>query len=183
MRTKIIIVSAPSGTGKNTIINRLIGERSDLAHSVSTTTRKPRDGELHGRDYYFMSKTKFAKMIEDDDFLEHAQVLNNYYGTSKAEIQRIQGMDRIPILDIDVQGLLKIKEKNLDICTVFIMPPSLSELRHRLTQRGTEDMEEIARRLELAKSEIARKDEYDHVLINDRLDHVLSSFHNIINSL
>ena len=120
---KFIVVSAPSGTGKNTIINRLIAERTDLAHSVSTTTRSPREGEQHGREYYFMGqKTKFLSMVENDEFVEHAQILENFYGTSKAEIERIQSQGRIPILDIDVQGMLKMKANNIPMCSVFIMP-------------------------------------------------------------
>ena len=180
---KFIVVSAPSGTGKNTIINRLIAERTDLAHSVSTTTRSPREGERHGKEYYFMAKPKFLGMVENDEFVEHAQILENFYGTSKAEIERIQSQGRIPILDIDVQGMLKMKANNIPMCSVFIMPPSLSELRHRLNQRGTEEMEEIARRLELAKKEIEQKHHYDFNLVNDRLDKVLQSFHQIIDEL
>ncbi len=165
----LVVVSAPSGTGKDTILSELLKRRRDLKYSVSTTTRKPRRGEVNGKDYYFCEHAEFKKEIKSESFLEYAKILDNYYGTTKREITRIQEEQCIPILNIDIQGFLKIKDSIPKVLSFFIMPPSLEELRNRLITRGTENKKQIQRRLELAENEIKYKKYYRYSIINDDL--------------
>lgn len=165
---ELFILSAPSGAGKTTLIRGLLAEVGDgsIHFSVSHTTRDPRHGEVDGRDYHFISEKRFRQMIAEDEFLEWAQVHSNYYGTSKAEVlQRLENGQDV-ILDIDVQGAERLSHQFPEAHTVFILPPSMGELRKRLLERGLDGTGEVERRLDVSLWEIRRYTEYDYVIIN-----------------
>ena len=170
---KLIIISAPSGTGKSTIIGKLIKDASlKLEFSVSATTRSPRAGEVNGKDYYFLSVDDFKKGIENDEFAEYQEVYpGRFYGTLKKEIQRINADGRNVILDIDVLGGINVKKMYGDkALSIFIMPPSLQTLRQRLLSRGTDNIEEIEKRLSKAEYEMSFAKEFDKCVTNDILE-------------
>lgn len=180
----LLVISAPSGAGKNTVIDALMQKRNDLQYSISSTTRAARGKEQNGIHYYFLSKQEFERRIENNLFLEWAKVLENYYGTEKSEIARIHKEQNIPILDIDVQGALQLKEKYQEkIISVFILPPSVEELRRRLLLRGTDSIESIEKRLLLAKQELEQKHKYDFQIINDELPNAVAELDAIVNSI
>lgn len=180
----LLVISAPSGAGKNTVIDALMQKRNDLQYSISSTTRAARGKEQNGIHYYFLSKQEFERRIENNLFLEWAKVLENYYGTEKSEIARIHKEQNIPILDIDVQGALQLKEKYQEkIISVFILPPSVEELRRRLLSRGTDSIESIEKRLLLAKQELEQKHKYDFQIINDELPNAVAELNAIVNSI
>jgi len=167
----VLVLSGPSGAGKSSLIKEIENEIGDYYFSISTTTRAMRDGEKEGVDYHFVSKEEFVKDIEDDNFLEHATVHGNYYGTSLKPVRKALSEGKLVIFDIDVQGNMAIKNRLGDITTsVFITPPSLSELENRLKNRSTDTDEVIIGRLKMAKREIQRISEYDYLVINDKLD-------------
>jgi guanylate kinase len=167
---KLFIISAPSGTGKSTVIKRIMEIRKDLYFSISATTRPPRSGEEYGSSYLFVSHEEFEERIKKNDFLEHAEYVGNYYGTPKKPVmdQLMRGNDII--LDIDVVGCRQVKKAMPEAITIFIIPPSLEELEIRLRTRNTDTEEKILKRLERAKTELAEKDTYDYVVINDKID-------------
>ncbi len=179
----LIVISGPSGSGKNSLIEKLKQLRNDLEHSISTTTRAPRSNERDGINYYFISREEFEEQIRQDKFLEYAAILDYYYGTSRAEIQRILHSGKIPILDVDVQGALQIKSSGIPCRLVFIMPPSLEVLRARLEARGTESPEQIKQRMELALHEMKFRHEYDIIIVNDNLQRAVKKLNNYLNSL
>jgi guanylate kinase len=167
---QLFIISAPSGAGKTTILKQLMGELPGLAFSISHTTRAPRAGEIAGCDYYFIEREEFIRLRQNGDFLEWAEVHGNLYGTSRAAVagQLAAGID--VILDIDVQGAGQLRRQaDLRAHSVFIMPPSLAELENRLAGRGTDEPEVIRRRLANAIRELAERDLYDHLVVNDQL--------------
>ena len=166
---RLFVISGPSGTGKGTICKELIKD-DKIRLSVSMTTRNPREGEVHGVSYYFATKEEFLQKIEAGGFLEYAEVFGNYYGTPKMEVIQMleQGID--VLLEIDVQGAIQIKEVYPEAVLVFILPPSLEELRNRLSGRGTETPEVLERRLGEATKEISFVKEYDFAVINDDLE-------------
>jgi guanylate kinase len=170
-RGELFILSAPSGTGKTTLIQSLLkgglAGFGGLAFSVSHTTRKPRPGELDGRDYHFVDHATFQEMIAADAFLEWAEVHHNYYGTSLAEVfpRLEQGID--VLMDIDVQGAERVVARYPEAHSIFIMPPSYEDLERRLSQRALDDPQQIARRLAVSLWEIKRYDRYRYVIIND----------------
>ena len=167
-----MVLSGPSGAGKSSLINKIIDEIGDCYFSISTTTRPMREGEKDGVDYHFVTQEEFKAGIERDEFLEYALVHGNYYGTSLAPVKEALAHGKLVIFDIDVQGNVSVTNRLGDITTsVFITPPSLSELKRRLEMRGTDSCEVIERRIENAKKEIQRVSEYDYLLINDDLDH------------
>ena len=176
---KLFIISGPSGAGKGTIANRIL-EETDLEFSVSMTTRKPREGEVHGVHYFFVEEEDFVKNIEAGGFLEHAQVYGNRYGTPKGPIlERLEkGID--VLLDIEMQGALQIKENYPDGVFIFILPPSMAELRKRLTGRGTESPEAIELRLSKTLSELEYVDKYDYLVVNGELDEAVNRVKAII---
>ncbi|MES0491360.1 MAG: guanylate kinase [Leptospirales bacterium] len=176
----ILILSAPSGTGKNTIIRALKELRSDVVHAISTTTRPVRNKEQDGVDYYYVSRLEFIQMIQNRDFLEWAPVLENYYGTSLNEIERIKKIHKIAVLDIDVQGALQVKKNDPEAILVFLTPPSLQELKERLIGRATENLAQIQERLELASEEIKYKDDYDYHIVNDEVAITVGKIEEII---
>ena len=176
---KLFIISGPSGAGKDTIAKRIL-EETELEFSVSMTTRSPREGEIDGVHYYFVDEEAFVKNIEAGGFLEHAQVYGNRYGTPKGPIlERLEkGID--VLLDIEMQGALQIKENYPDGVFIFILPPSMAELRKRLTGRGTESPEAIEMRLSKTLSEIEYVDKYDYLVVNGVLEEAVNRVKAII---
>ncbi|MCG8620205.1 MAG: guanylate kinase [Desulfobacterales bacterium] len=166
----LFVVSAPSGAGKTTLIREVLNRFGLLSYSVSHTTRPPREGEVDGKDYFFTDPESFQALIDDDRMLEWARVHNNFYGTSKAFVEDQLEEGNSIILDIDVQGGRQIMEKDLDLVSVFIMPPSLEILEQRLTGRGTDRDDVIQTRLDNAREEMEQRSFYDHVVVNDDLD-------------
>ena len=165
----LFVLSAPSGTGKTTICTRVRKRVPDIVFSISCTTRAPRAGEREGVDYYFVSQGEFERKIEADQWAEWARVHDNYYGTSAQFLEAAIARRQTVLLDIDVQGAAQIRKRYPDCVTVFIMPPSLEALRARLETRQTDDAATIARRLANAEKEIAEKDLYRHIIVNDDL--------------
>jgi len=167
----VLVLSGPSGAGKSSLIAKIIDDIGDTYFSISTTTRPIRKGEQDGVDYYFVDKEEFEKEVAADQFLEHALVHGNYYGTSLKPVKKALAEGKLVIFDIDVQGNNAIKSRLGDITTsVFISPPTLSELKRRLEKRSTDSEDVIARRVNMAKREIQRVSEYEYLLINDDLD-------------
>lgn len=181
---KIIIVSAPSGTGKSTILRKLIQEKElRLKFSISATSRKPRGEEKNGKEYYFLTEDEFKTKIENDDFIEWEEVYDGiFYGTLKSEVDRVTRADGANlIMDIDVKGALNIKRLYGDqALSVFIMPPSVEELENRLRSRRTDDEDSIIKRLAKAKYEMGFSEMFDEVVINDRLDEAVEAVGNLI---
>jgi len=165
----LFVLSAPSGTGKTTLCTQVCRRIPDILFSVSYTTRAPRPGERPGIDYHFVSKDAFERKIKADQWAEWARVHDNYYGTSAEFLEAALAQGRIVLLDIDVQGAAQIRERYPDCITVFIMPPSMEALRSRLEARRTDDAATIEKRLANAAREIAQKDLYRHVIVNDDL--------------
>lgn len=163
----LIIVSAPSGGGKGTLIRRALQMVSNLGYSVSWTTRPPRPGEQHGRDYYFVSPEAFEEMREHDGFLEWARVHGNFYGTSRAEVERVMAEGRDVVLEIDVQGAALVREHVKNTVSVFILPPSFDVLRARLAGRKSEAPSDLTLRLLNSRSEVERYRDFDYVVLND----------------
>jgi guanylate kinase len=166
----VYIISAPSGSGKSTLVNELLKKVSDLEFSISYTTRAPRGSEIDGRQYYFISRPEFEKMIAEDAFLEHAEVFGNYYGTARRFLQKAEEHDRDLLLDIDVQGAKQIQDKVPQATSIFILPPDRKTLEERLRKRSEDSDEVIERRLNKATSEIENYPRYNYILINDQLE-------------
>ena len=166
---RLYVISGPSGTGKGTVCGELLKEIGN-EFSVSMTTRDPREGEVDGKDYYFVSREVFLEHIEAGNFLEHATVFDNLYGTPKDMVLNRLERGRNVILDIDVQGGLQVKKAMPEAVLIFILPPSLAELRRRLEGRGTETAEKIEKRLGQALNEIKLIGEYDYYIVNDDLN-------------
>ncbi|MGW8248354.1 MAG: guanylate kinase [Acidiferrobacterales bacterium] len=176
----LFVFSAPSGAGKSSLAKALIDSEPSLATSVSHTTRAPRPGEENGVHYHFVDQDTFRKMVEGDEFLEHATVFDNSYGTSQQAVQSLLDQDKNVILDIDWQGARAIKQKMGDVKTVFILPPSREELEKRLRSRGQDSDETIARRMRDAVSEMRHFDEFDYVVVNDDFDLALADLRAIL---
>lgn len=166
----LFVVSAPSGTGKTTLCKQVLSVVPDLSFSVSFTTRQPRPGEMNDRDYTFVTRGTFESLIEAGEFLEWAEVYGELYGTSRRRIEAALDAGRDIILDIDIQGARQIRENRGEGVFIFILPPSLDVLRHRLEQRMTDSPEKIAARLRNAAREVQAYREYDYVIINDNLE-------------
>lgn len=179
---KIIIISAPSGTGKGTVISRMFELRDGIELSVSATTRAPREGEIDGVHYHFISREAFEQMIDKKEFLEYAEYAGNYYGTPLPPLldKTARGID--VVLEIEVQGFRQVKSKVPDAVAVFLAPPSLEELERRLRNRGTETEESINRRLTAAVTELAQKDDFDYIVVNDMVDRAAREIIEIINN-
>jgi guanylate kinase len=179
MNNLSIVISAPSGAGKTTLIARLLKADERLEFSVSTTTRPRREGEIDGQSYNFVDMGMFRKMIEGDEFIEWANVHGNYYGTTKKEIDRIQGAGKILIFDVDVQGARLLKEKWKSIF-IFIVPPNREVLMSRLHKRKTDSESQIQVRLQTALSELTQYYLYDYIVVNDDIEIALNQIKSII---
>lgn len=167
----LIVYSGPSGVGKSTILHEVLKDESlNLEFSVSMTTRLPRDGEVDGKDYFFVSKETFKKAIEDDKFLEHARYVENYYGTPRDYVEQERNKGKNVILEIDVQGGLQVIEKCSDCISIFVMPPSIDELRNRLSGRGTEREEVVNKRIDQAQREINQGSVYKYHVVNNEIE-------------
>ncbi|KXZ39593.1 guanylate kinase [Alkalithermobacter thermoalcaliphilus JW-YL-7 = DSM 7308] len=178
----LIVVSGPSGAGKGTICKELLNDAHNIKLSVSATTRKAREGEVDGVNYFFISKEKFEDMIEKEEFLEYANVYGNFYGTPKKAVLDTLSQGKDVLLEIDIQGAMKVKEKYPKGVFIFILPPSLKELKERIVKRGTETEEDIIKRFSSALSEIEKIDNYDYFIINEDLQRAVYELRSIITS-
>ncbi len=176
----LIVLSAPSGCGKSTIVSGLLQKRDKLKFSVSATTRAPREGEIDGKDYFFVSHEKFAEMVENGEFLEHAQYVENRYGTPRGPVERELEAGNDVLLDIEIQGAFQVRAQRPDALMVFLLPPSFEELEKRLILRGKDSPEIIRRRLEVARRECLEAEKYDYRIVNDDVERAVSEFNNII---
>ena len=171
---KLIVISAPSGTGKTTVVKKLLQQSTNLEASVSFTTRKMRENEKEGLDYFFVSEKTFTNMIQNDDFLEHATVFGNFYGTEKKSVSENLKKGVNVILEIDWQGALQIKSSMPSCVMIFLIPPSKEVLLTRLKNRGTDSDQEIAYRFNQAVLDLEQSNKFDHVLVNDQLEKVVT---------
>lgn len=178
----LIVVSGFSGAGKGTLMKELINTYDNYALSVSMTTRKPRAGEEEGKSYFFVDKETFEQTIEADGLIEYACYCGNYYGTPREYVEACLENGRDVILEIEIQGALKVKDKFPETLLLFIMPPSAKELRRRLEGRGTESEEIICQRISRAAEEAEGIENYDYIIINDKLDDCVKEMHGIINA-
>ena len=167
---KLIVISGPSGAGKSTVVFKAIEGKDNMCFSTSVTTRKPRPGEADGKEYFFVDLDRFREMVENDELLEHAEYVANSYGTPRSYVEQklSDGMD--VILDIEVQGARQVNEKMPDAVKVFIIPPSMDELKRRLESRGTDTARAIEARLIRARQEYKEADFYDYIIVNDDAD-------------
>ncbi|MBF7095862.1 guanylate kinase [Alkalibacter mobilis] len=165
----LIVISGPSGAGKGTICKELLKHEKNLEVSVSATTRDPRNGEVEGKNYYFINKANFLDMIGNNEFLEYAKVYDNYYGTPKSPV--LEKMDRgiDVILEIDIQGAAQVRANYPEGIYIFVVPPSIKELKKRITERGTENPEQLNKRMECACDEIRNATKYSYIVINDEV--------------
>ncbi|MDU2671090.1 MAG: guanylate kinase [Clostridium sp.] len=176
----LIVVSGPSGAGKGTICKALLEKHDDLFISVSATTRQPRAGEVDGVNYHFITKEDFIKRVEQKDFLEYAEVYGNYYGTPKSRVEEMIDSGKNVILEIDIQGALKVKENFKEGVFIFILPPSMEELKQRIIKRGSETPESLMRRFKSAYQEINYISKYNYAVVNDVVDVAVSKIEGII---
>lgn len=177
----LIVFSGVSGVGKGTILSQLMPmEELNLAYSVSMTTRKPREGEVEGINYFFVSKDRFKQAIKDGELLEHARFVNNDYGTPKKYVEEMLEKGKNVILEIEIRGAKQIMEKCPDALSIFIVPPSLEELERRLKERSSEDEQTIMKRIAKARRELKDIDFYEHVVCNDDLDIAVKEVRKII---
>lgn len=177
---KLIIISAPSGTGKSTVIHEILRRHPEFEFSVSATTRPIREKEVDGVDYFFITRKEFERKIAGDEFLEWAEYVGNYYGTPKDMITKHIGSGKIVILDIEVQGALQVMQKVPSAISVFIVPPSMEELEKRLRGRGTDSEEKLRARLKQAGLEMTKKEHYKHIVVNDTPERAALEIEDII---
>ena len=176
----LAVVSGFSGAGKGTVMKRLLEKYDDCALSISVTTRKPREGEVDGRDYFFRTKEEVEAMIEAAELLEYAQYVENYYGTPRSYVEGMLSKGKNVILEIEIQGAMKIKEKIPDTVLIFVTPPTIQELKNRLVGRGTETQDVIESRLKRASEEAEGIESYDYLLVNDVVEDCVDELHEII---
>lgn len=176
----LIVVSGFSGSGKGTIMKELLKKYDNYALSISATTRSPRVGEENGREYFFKTVEEFEKMIAKDELIEYAKYVDNYYGTPRDYVEEQMKAGRDVILEIEIQGALKVREKFPDALLLFVTPPSAGELKKRLVNRGTETMDVIEFRMNRAKEEALGMDQYDYLIVNDDLQECVEEVHRII---
>ncbi len=179
-KAKLFVLSGPSGVGKGTVLESLMENFKGVDYSVSTTTRPRRNGEINGDDYFFVSVEDFFQMVEENKFIEWAQVHNNYYGTPKEYVDKSLEEGKDIILEIDIQGARMVKRSYPDAIYVFLLPPSIEELENRLDKRGTEDDANKAIRLENANKELQEIEKYDYQIINDKVDETVEKLKSII---
>lgn len=182
-RGLMYVLSSPSGAGKTSIATKLISQDEHISMSISMTTRKPRPGEVDGKDYIFVSKDEFNQAIEDNDLLEWAEVFGNYYGTPREAVEKQLKEGRDVLFDIDWQGTQQLHEKvGNDLVRLFILPPSVNVLEERLKRRGQDEDHIVQARMKEAANQISHWAEYDYVIINENLDESLSEVQNILNA-
>ena len=167
---KLIVISGPSGAGKSTIVFKAIEGRDDMCFSTSVTSRQARPGEVDGREYFFIDRERFMQMIENDELLEHAEYVGNFYGTPRRFVEDKLAEGVSVFLDIEVQGARQVSVKMPEAIKIFVIPPSLDELRKRLVKRGTDSPEAIEGRLKRAREEYAEADFYDYIVVNDKVE-------------
>jgi guanylate kinase len=180
MSGNLFVVVAPSGAGKTSLVNELLTREPGIRLSISYTTRAPREGEAHGREYHFIQRAEFEKMIAAKDFLEHANVFGNYYGTSRRWIEEQLAGDHDVLLEIDWQGAQQVRRLFPQTVGIFIMPPSLSELRRRLHARGKDDPDTIERRLAGAREDISHVLEFEYIIVNESFDSAATDLHAVV---
>jgi len=176
----VVVVSGPSGVGKSSVVRKLLEALDWLTLSVSATTRRPRAGERNGVDYHFVTESRFRHMTQTGRMLEWAQVFSHFYGTPASELERARREGKVLLLDIDVEGARQLRERGIDGLYVFLLPPSEAELERRLRGRGTEDEEQMRRRLERARFEMGQKHIFDSVVVNDSLDKTVEEVVNLL---
>lgn len=176
----LIVVSGFAGSGKGTLMKRLTEDYEDYALSVSMTTRAPRPGEVHGREYFFVSKEEFEQKIQAGGLIEYASYVENYYGTPRAYVEEQRAAGRNVVLEIEVQGALKVKDRFPDAVLIFVLPPSIEELYRRLKSRGTETEDVIRKRMRRAAEEVAFVEKYDYILINDEVEESVKKLYALI---
>lgn len=181
-RGVLAIISGFSGAGKGTIVNKLVSEYP-YALSISATTRSPREGEVDGVNYFFKTKEEFEQLIAEDEFIEYATYVGNYYGTPKSYVMEQLDAGKDVLLEIEMQGALKVKEKFPEVALIFITPPTAEELKNRLVGRGTETSDVIEKRMQRAKEECVYMDKYDYIMINDDLDECVKEIHELLQTL
>jgi guanylate kinase len=177
---RVFVITGPSGVGKGTLIRGLMERHPQLELSVSATTRAPRPGEADGVDYHFLSREEFDKRVADEAFVEHADYAGRSYGTLRSELEERVRSGTPVVLEIEVQGARQVRAAMPEAVQVFIAPPSLEALRTRLIGRGTDDAEEVERRLRVAEQELAAQPEFAHVVVNDRLDEALEQLSGVV---
>lgn len=176
----LLVVSAPSGGGKGTILKELFAQDDNLRLSVSATTRAPRPGEEHGKQYYFISREEFESLISQNKMLEHAEYVGNYYGTPRDPVEEWLAAGNDVVLEIEVQGGAQVKKLMPECVSIFILPPSMKVLEDRLRGRGTEAEETVQKRLSTARREIPQAKEYDYIVFNDRLEDAVNDIQSIL---
>lgn len=179
---RLYIISGPSGSGKDTVLQGVFKKCPDIAFSISSITRDMRPGEVEGEKYHFISREEFEAMIKNDDLLEYNVFVGNYYGTPRGPVEKCLAEGKDMLIEVDVNGARQIREKCPDAISVFIMPPSLEVLKARLTGRGTDAKEVIEKRIRVALDEIAVSENYDYIVVNDVLDEAVDDFVSIIKS-
>ncbi len=179
---KVFVITGPSGVGKGTLIKRLLERVPDLALSVSATTRQPREGEVDGTDYHFLTEEQFQERRDADDFLEFASYSGNHYGTLNSELDRCLDKGRSVVLEIEVQGAQQVRQTRGDSVQIFIAPPDPSVLRERLEGRGTDSDEAIDQRLQVAEQELGAQNDFNHRVVNDDLDRATDELESIVRS-
>lgn len=181
-RGLLIIVSGFVGSGKGTIMKRMVEEYENYALSVSMTTRAPRPGEVHGREYFFVSKEEFERKIKEGGLIEYASYVENYYGTPRAYVEEQMAAGKDVVLEIEIQGALKVRERYPDAVLIFVLPPSVEELYRRLKNRGTETEDVVRKRMSRAAEEAGIIERYDYIMINDEVAGSVRRLHNLIES-
>ena len=179
-RGLLIVISGPSGAGKGTLCKALLEKNDNLKMSVSMTTRKPRAGEINGVNYFFVQKEEFKEKIKNNEFLEYANVYDNYYGTPKSYVEEMLSKGNDVVLEIDIQGALKIKDLYNEGVFIFILPPSMEELKNRIEKRGSETEESLLKRFQSAFAEINYVSKYNYVVVNDTVEKAVKSLESII---
>ena len=179
-RGKLLVISGPSGAGKSTVVAKAIEGRTDICFSTSVTTRSPRPGEVHGREYFFVNFERFREMVENDELLEHAEYVANRYGTPRSYVEKRLEEGMNVLLDIEVQGARQVRKKMPEAILIFIAPPSLVELERRLRGRGTDTERAIEGRLIRARQEYQEADFYDYLIVNDDIDKAAAKLNAII---
>ena len=177
---KLFVFAAPSGAGKTTLVHAVVTKHPELRFSISYTTRKPRRNEADGVDYLFVTKSEFMRLRDRGEMLEYAEVFDNYYATSRSQVEGHLADDRNVVLEIDWQGARQVRESMPECVTIFILPPSVEELERRLRDRRTDTPEVIERRLRDAVSDMSHWDEFDHVIINDDLNRAISDLEDVL---